>query len=61
VHDQVAEVLKVKRYKQGFISNPQCIRPTDTVKDLLEIKERFGFSGTPVTTTGKVGGKLLGE
>ncbi len=56
----MGEVLKVKRYKQGFISNPQCIRPTDSVKDLHGIKEKYGFSGTPVTTTGAVGGKLLG-
>lgn len=31
IHDQVVEVLKVKRYKQGFISNPQCIKPDSTV------------------------------
>ena len=58
--DQLAEVLKVKRYKQGFISNPQCIRPDNTVKDLMAIKQQYGFTGTPVTSTGKVGGKLLG-
>ncbi|KAI1726394.1 IMP dehydrogenase / GMP reductase domain-containing protein [Ditylenchus destructor] len=58
--DQVAEVLKVKRYKQGFIYNPQCIKPESTVKDLMAIKKKYGFTGTPVTDTGSVGGKLLG-
>ncbi|KAL3102024.1 hypothetical protein niasHS_003433 [Heterodera schachtii] len=58
--DQVAEVLKVKRYKQGFISNPQCISETDTVSDLRHIKRIHGFTGTPVTDTGKVGGRLIG-
>lgn len=58
--DQVEEVLKVKRYKQGFISNPQCIRETDTIWDLMQIKKKYGFTGTPVTSTGAVGGKLLG-
>uniref|UniRef100_A0A183CIS2 IMP dehydrogenase n=1 Tax=Globodera pallida TaxID=36090 RepID=A0A183CIS2_GLOPA len=60
IQDQVTEVLKVKRYKQGFISNPQCIRETDTVLDLLNIKKVHGFTGTPVTDSGKVGGRLLG-
>lgn len=57
---QAAEVLKVKRYKQGFISNPKCIRPTDTVKDLMIIKAQHGFTGTPVTDTGAPGGKMIG-
>uniref|UniRef100_A0A0N4ZRK7 Inosine-5'-monophosphate dehydrogenase n=1 Tax=Parastrongyloides trichosuri TaxID=131310 RepID=A0A0N4ZRK7_PARTI len=57
---QLQEVLKVKRYKQGFITEPQCIKPTDTVRDLLRIKVKYGFTGTPVTSTGEVGGKLLG-
>jgi len=58
--DQANEVSKVKRYKQGFITCPQCIKPDDTVLDLLAIKQQYGFTGTPVTDTGKVGGKLLG-
>jgi IMP dehydrogenase len=60
IQEQADEVLKVKRYKQGFISNPQCIKPTDTIRDLLDIKSKYGFTGTPVTNTGKVNGKLLG-
>ncbi|CAK5041964.1 unnamed protein product [Meloidogyne enterolobii] len=40
--DQAAEIIKVKRYKQGFISSPQCIRETDTIWDLMEIKRKFG-------------------
>jgi len=58
--EQADEVLKVKRYKQGFISNPQCIKPTETVRDLIQIKKKFGFTGTPVTDNGEVNGKLLG-
>lgn len=60
IQEQVSEVLKVKRYKQGFITNPQCIGLDNTVLDLLSIKTKYGFTGTPVTSTGKVGGKLLG-
>lgn len=61
IQEQVAEVLKVKRYKQRFITNPQCIGAESTVKDLMGIKAQYGFTGTPVTSTGRVGGKLLGE
>uniref|UniRef100_A0A1I7V858 Inosine-5'-monophosphate dehydrogenase n=2 Tax=Loa loa TaxID=7209 RepID=A0A1I7V858_LOALO len=57
---QVEEVIKVKRYKQGFITHPHCIKETDTVLDLMRIKLKYGFTGTPVTSTGHVGGQLLG-
>ncbi|KAI6234669.1 Inosine-5'-monophosphate dehydrogenase [Aphelenchoides fujianensis] len=58
--EQSEEVLKVKRYKQGFITNPQCIAPKDTVRTLIQIKNKFGFTGTPVTEDGAVGSRLLG-
>uniref|UniRef100_A0AC34QA56 Inosine-5'-monophosphate dehydrogenase n=1 Tax=Panagrolaimus sp. JU765 TaxID=591449 RepID=A0AC34QA56_9BILA len=60
IKEQAKEVSKVKRYKQGFITSPVCIKPDAFVMDLLEIKAKNGFTGTPVTDTGKVGGKLLG-
>lgn len=28
--------------------------------DLMKIKQKYGFAGTPVTSTGDVGGQLLG-
>ncbi|EJW83848.1 inosine-5'-monophosphate dehydrogenase [Wuchereria bancrofti] len=60
VEDQAEEVIKVKRYKQGFITHPHCIKETDTVLDLMRIKLKYGFTGTPVTSTGHVGGQLIG-
>lgn len=58
--DQAKEVNKVKRYKQGFITHPQCITLDATVADLMDIKAKKGFTGTPVTETGKYKSKLLG-
>ncbi|KAI6207001.1 hypothetical protein M3Y94_00979600 [Aphelenchoides besseyi] len=58
--EQSEEVLKVKRYKQGFITNPQCIGPNDTVRTLIQIKNKHGFTGTPVTSDGTCGSELLG-
>lgn len=42
-------VRAVKRHENGFISNPVVLGPNATVREVLDIKERFGFSGIPVT------------
>jgi IMP dehydrogenase len=38
VEEQMVEIEKVKRFKQGFISNPAALKATDTIKDLLDLK-----------------------
>ncbi|KAJ3358609.1 inosine-5'-monophosphate dehydrogenase [Allomyces javanicus] len=60
VEDQVAMVRKVKKFENGFISDPVTLGPHHTVADVLDIKEKHGFSGVPITESGKLGGKLLG-
>jgi IMP dehydrogenase len=60
VQEQAAMVLKVKKFENGFISDPVCLSPSNTVHDLHEIKKKFGYSGIPITETGKLGSKLLG-
>ncbi|XP_025996588.1 inosine-5'-monophosphate dehydrogenase 1b [Solenopsis invicta] len=57
---QANEVHKVKKYEHGFIRDPVVLAPHHTVNDVLNVKSGHGFSGVPVTDTGKVGGKLLG-
>ncbi|CAF2591332.1 unnamed protein product [Rotaria sp. Silwood2] len=57
---QVSEVRRVKRYEQGFITDPLTLGPTNTVADVYAIKKLHGFSGIPVTESGKINSKLLG-
>lgn len=60
VEDQVAEVMKVKKYKNGFITDPTCIAPTMRLCELDELRSKCGFSGFPVTEDGHMGTRLLG-
>ena len=60
IDEQVTEVAKVKRYKNGFIADPMVLSPTHRVSDIDLIKYQYGFAGIPVTEDGKMGSKLLG-
>lgn len=60
VEEQANEVRLVKKYKNGFITDPACLSPDNTIADVDSLKERLGFSGIPITVTGKIGSKLLG-
>ena len=60
IDDQAAEVRKVKKFKNGFITDPVCLSPTHTAEDVFRIKSELGFSSFPITDTGKMGGRLMG-
>jgi len=60
IEEQVNEVKIVKRYKNGFITDPVVLSPKHKVADIDEIKGRYGFSGVPITSDGKMGSKLVG-
>ena len=60
IAEQAHEVRLVKRYENGFITNPMCFRPDSTIGDVVAAKEKFGFGGFPITENGALGGKLLG-
>ncbi|TGK03706.1 IMP dehydrogenase [Leptospira selangorensis] len=60
VEEQVAEVSKVKRFENGFISDPVVLGPKNTIHDLDKIKETLGFTGIPITADGTRNSKLVG-
>lgn len=47
--EQAAMVKTVKKFENGFITDPVVLAPTATVSDVKKIKATSGFSGIPVT------------
>ncbi|MDP4118952.1 MAG: IMP dehydrogenase [Bacillota bacterium] len=60
VESEVAMVAKVKGYKAGFVKSECNIRPDQTLKDILELKEKTGHSTVAVTEDGTAEGKFVG-
>lgn len=58
--DAARQARKVKRFQMGFIYEPLCGRPTDTVADARAVKQDHGFSTVLVTEDGHPTSRLLG-
>ena len=46
--DQVNEVIKVKKYESGVITDPVVTSPDCTIKEVLELTAKHKISGVPV-------------
>ncbi|MCS7171144.1 MAG: IMP dehydrogenase [Aquificaceae bacterium] len=57
IQEQAEEVEKVKKSESGMIYQPVTVNPNTTVKEALEIMERYKISGVPVVSDGN---KLVG-
>ena len=60
IETQVKEVRKVKRFENGFITDPVVLSPDHRISDIDAIRERDGFSGIPITVDGTLKGELVG-
>ena len=60
IEEQAAMVARVKNYKSGFVSSDSNIKPTTTLREVLELLKKTGHSTMAVTEDGLPTGKLLG-
>ncbi len=60
IEEQARTVEKVKRYENGFITDPIVLGPDKRIRDVDAIKNRYGFSGIPITEDGTLNTKLIG-
>jgi len=60
IEDQVEMVKKVKKHKSGFVVSDANLTPENTLRDVIELNERTGYSTIVVTDNGTAEGKLLG-
>ncbi len=60
IEDEAAMVARVKNYKAGFVQSGSNLRPDDTLREVLALKEQNGYSTMAVTDDGTANGKLLG-
>ena len=60
IENEANMVRRVKGYKAGFVESDSNIRPDQTLKDIVELKERTGHSTVAVTDDGTKQGKLVG-
>jgi len=60
IESQAEMVRKVKKYKAGFVVSDANLTPDATLKDVIELKQKCGYSTIGITEDGTSNGKLLG-
>ena len=60
IEDEAAMVRRVKNHKAGFVASDSNIRPDQTLRELLELREKTGHNTVAVTEDGTSEGVLLG-
>ena len=60
IEDEAEMVRKAKSNKAGFVLSDSNVKPTDTLADIVALKQSTGHSTVAVTDDGTATGKLLG-
>jgi IMP dehydrogenase len=60
IAEQVEMVRRVKRYENGFITEPMVLSPRHSIRDVDRIKAEHGFSALPITEDGTLNTRLIG-
>jgi IMP dehydrogenase len=60
INEQIEEVEKVKRFEAGFVFNPAVLSPQNTIKDVYDVNDKYGFFSVPITEDGTLNSKLVG-
>lgn len=60
IEDQSEMVRKVKKFKAGFVVSDANLTPEHTLRDVIELKGKTGFSTVGITNDGTSNGVLLG-
>lgn len=60
IEKQAEMVRKVKKHKAGFVASDSNLRPTDILRDVVNIKEKTGHATIAITEDGTSTGKLVG-
>ncbi|HNW75819.1 MAG TPA: IMP dehydrogenase [Bacteroidales bacterium] len=60
IEEQAEMVKKVKKFKAGFVVSDANLTPENTLEDILNLKQKTGFSTIAITHDGSSSGKLLG-
>jgi len=60
IEEQVKEINKVKRFNNGFITDPKVIKKNMCIRDVIKLADECGFNGFPVTENGELHSKLIG-
>ncbi|MFC1805628.1 IMP dehydrogenase [Planctomycetota bacterium] len=60
IEEQARHVWRVKRFENGFITEPVVLGPDHTIADIDRVKDEMGFAGIPITEDGTLGSRLVG-
>ena len=60
IDEQIKEVEKVKRFEAGFVFNPIVLSPQNTIKNVYDIADKYGFFSVLITEDGTLNSKLTG-